>query len=360
MSTMTLSPFAVLTCALAAALSGCAIAQTPTAEPAAAQWRDLFDGRTLEGWQQAGGTAKYRVENGTIVGTTVRGTPNSFLCTDAEFADFEFTYEFRVDPAINSGVQIRSQVTNGKRVRGYQVEIDPSKRSWTAGIYEEGGRGWLDDLADNDPARAALDREGWNRVRVLCEGPRLRTWLNDVPAADLLDAQTATGFIGLQVHSIGAKATPGLEVAWRNLRLRDLAAHTWRPAALAERRYEATEGGDGHQLLPTPAGARAVRFRCEVTGTASESETTVELQIGTARTALAPAKPGEPIRVWIALGAADDDRLVVSVDNRRVAFTGVQASDVRVHVPAGQAMRLTGIEVLRSARGDSAADATRR
>ena len=44
----------------------------------------LFDGKSLKGWTQKNGTAKYRVEDGTIVGTTNEGSPNSFLCTDKD------------------------------------------------------------------------------------------------------------------------------------------------------------------------------------------------------------------------------------------------------------------------------------
>ena len=70
----------------------------------------LFDGKTLEGWQQHGGAAKYDVEDGTVVGTAVAGTPNSFLCTDRHFGDFVLELEFKVDDGLNSGVQIRSHV----------------------------------------------------------------------------------------------------------------------------------------------------------------------------------------------------------------------------------------------------------
>ena len=64
------------------------LAVTAIAAPVAADdkdgFRPLFDGKTLEGWIQRGGKAKYTVENGEIVGTSVLGTPNSFLCTDRD------------------------------------------------------------------------------------------------------------------------------------------------------------------------------------------------------------------------------------------------------------------------------------
>jgi hypothetical protein len=79
----------------------------------AADWVSLFDGKSLDGWVQKNGTATYRVENGAIVGRTAEGSPNSFLCTVKDYADFELEFEVKVDDALNSGVQIRSQTRGG-------------------------------------------------------------------------------------------------------------------------------------------------------------------------------------------------------------------------------------------------------
>jgi hypothetical protein len=185
-------------------------------------WQSLFDGKSLQGWVQRGGQATYAVEEGTIVGRTVTNTPNSFLCTDKDYGDFVVELEFKVDPRLNSGVQIRSESRpdhkNG-RVHGYQVEIDPSARAWTGGIYDEGRRGWLFKLEDNEAARKAFRPGAWNHLRIEAVGDAIKTWLNGVPAADLRDKMTPRGFIALQVHS---SKEAGLSVRWRNLRLQDL------------------------------------------------------------------------------------------------------------------------------------------
>ena len=106
-------------------------------------WIQLFDGKTLDGWTQRGGKAVYAVEDSAIVGSSVPHTSNSFLCTDKHYGDFELELDFRVDSSLNSGVQIRSNslpdYKNGQ-VHGYQVEIDPSSRAWSGGIYDEGRR----------------------------------------------------------------------------------------------------------------------------------------------------------------------------------------------------------------------------
>ena len=209
---------------------------TNAAGAAEQEWKPLVHGNSLDGWVQRGGKAKYQVENGEVIGTCVPKTSNSFLCTARDYDDFELELEFKVAPTLNSGIQIRSQcfdepkeVTTAEktiripagRVHGYQVEIDPSDRAWTCGIYDEGRRGWLNDLKNNKPASQAFRQNEWNKVRVVCQGDSIKTWLNDVPAADLKDNMTPSGFIALQVHGVGDRSEP-IEVRWRNIRIREL------------------------------------------------------------------------------------------------------------------------------------------
>ena len=200
--------------------------------------KPIFDGKTLEGWVQEGGQADYKVEDGAVVGTAVPKTPNSFLCTRKQYGDFVLELEFKVDPSLNSGVQIRSHVykkdttveIRGKKrekkagtVYGYQVEIDPSARAYTGGVYDEARRGWLNDLKDNEAARKAFRQGRWNKFRIICKGDSIKTWVNGVPAADLKDSMTARGFIALQVHGVGKrKDRVGKQVRWRNIRLKEL------------------------------------------------------------------------------------------------------------------------------------------
>ena len=194
------------------------------------KWTSLFNGESLDGWIQRGGKAKYTVEDGCIVGRTIPKTPNSFLCTEKQYGDFILEYEFKVDPRLNSGVQIRSQTKESGRVFGYQIEIDPDtnrNRMWTGGIYDEARRGWLNDLSKNEKARKAFKPNDWNKIKVHANGDSIRTWINGVPAADLVDSMTQSGFIGLQVHGIGNKSDGPYEVRWRNIRIQDMGSHKW-------------------------------------------------------------------------------------------------------------------------------------
>jgi hypothetical protein len=186
-------------------------------------WEMLFNGKNLKGWKQLNGSAKYVVKEGMIIGTTVVGSPNSFLCTQKNYGDFILEYDVWVDPNLNSGVQIRShsykEYQNG-RVHGYQIEIDPSARGWSAGIYDEARRAWLYPLTDNVPAQKAFRQNEWNHYRVEAIGTSLRTWINGVPAANLIDDMDSSGFIALQVHGVGNDQTKaGIQVKWKNLRI---------------------------------------------------------------------------------------------------------------------------------------------
>ena len=185
-------------------------------------WTQLIR-KDLSNWVQRGGEANYRLEEGQIVGTTVPDTPNSFLCTRKNYDDFILELEVKVDQRLNSGIQIRSQSRESYRdgrVHGYQVEIDPSERAWSGGIYDEARRGWLDDLEDQPEARKAFKNGEWNKYRIKAWGDTLRTWVNGVPVAHLVDSVDSSGFIGLQVHS--TEYEEPLQVRWRNIRIKEL------------------------------------------------------------------------------------------------------------------------------------------
>jgi len=188
----------------------------------------IFDGKTLDGWVQYNGTATYRVEDGAIVGKTTPGSPNSFLCSKKHYADFELTFEVKVDNALNSGVQIRSNCQGGApdgRVNGPQVEIEASgKNGAEAGyLYGEAAGGWMTPKADLKPHKHFKDSE-WNSFRIVAKGPRIQVWINDTLISDLTDEAKfkshPKGFLGLQVHGVG-KSGP-FEVRWRKLMLKEL------------------------------------------------------------------------------------------------------------------------------------------
>jgi hypothetical protein len=193
-------------------------------------WKNLFDGKTLKGWHQLNGKAKYEIKDGSIIGTTVPKEPNSFLATDQTYGDFILELELKVGE-MNSGIQIRSlsipEFNNG-RVHGYQVEVDPSSRAWSGGIYDEARRGWMYQTEMNPVAKKAFNKTGWNKYRIEAIGSIIRTWINDIPVAYLVDDLTLKGFIALQVHAI-KDGEGGQQIQWRNIRIQTGAAMKPRP-----------------------------------------------------------------------------------------------------------------------------------
>jgi len=186
-------------------------------------WQSLFNGKDLSGWEILNGTAEYQVENGVIIGVSQLNTPNTFLATKKIYGNFILEFEAKMDNGLNSGVQIRSlsksDYQNG-RVHGYQVELDASARAWSGGLYEEARRGWLYNLECNPKAKTAYKSEEWNKFRIEAIGNNIRVWLNDIPTADLIDEETAEGFIALQVHTIGDDDSKvGKMVRFRNIRI---------------------------------------------------------------------------------------------------------------------------------------------
>jgi len=208
------------------------------------EWINLFDGETLNGWSIHSGSAKYRVEDGSIVGTAVKRSPNTFLCTDQEFSDFILEFEvLLVSPELNSGVQFRSMIAEeemvfwfrndqGKhqprtipadRVYGYQVEIANEASGVSGGVYDEARRAFMDPWWPEKGSKAskAFKDKQWNKYRIECKGSSIRTIVNGVVVADLKDSLNDSGIIGLQVHGVGNDSTP-YEVRWKNIRIMPL------------------------------------------------------------------------------------------------------------------------------------------
>ena len=203
-----------------------------------AELKSIFDGKTLEGWTQKNGTATYVVKDGTILGTTKEGSPNSFLCSNKLYGNFELQFEVKlINNELNSGVQIRSQTKelNDKekkrgdkfgRVNGPQVEIEATKGNGAESgyIYGEACGGWMTPKDKLKPHKHFKNGE-WNKYRVHAEGARIQTWVNGKQVSDLVDKEKLNshpkGFIGLQVHGIRKGSGP-YSVAWRNIKVREI------------------------------------------------------------------------------------------------------------------------------------------
>ena len=203
-------------------------------------WVELFNGKDLNGWKKIGGNAKYDVVNGEIVGTSMANEllpsdptelakmtfedfpKNTFLVSEKAYSDFIVELELKVGN-MNGGIQFRSnsdpKYYNGI-FHGYQCEVDPSERAWSGGVYDEMGRAWLYPVTFNPQARTAIKLNDWNLYRIECIGSSIRTWLNDVPVAHLIDDKVPEGHFGLQVHFTFSEDQVGEQIYWRNIRIK--------------------------------------------------------------------------------------------------------------------------------------------
>lgn len=183
-------------------------------------WKPMFP-NGIEDWSVVGGQADFSFEDDVLTGKAERLRQNSFLVSPREYTDFMLEAEVWIQPGTNSGIQVRSHTRDDGRFHGYQIEIDTSERAWSGGLYDEGRRGWLNPLKDNEEARAAFKNGEWNTYRIEARGNQIQSWVNGVPCADYTDTDpehtTLSGYFGFQVHS-GAAA----EVKWRNVRVAEL------------------------------------------------------------------------------------------------------------------------------------------
>lgn len=195
---------------------------------------DLFNGKDLTGWTPYGGTSNFTVENGQIVGTCVKGSQSTYLCTtDTSFDNFIFTCDFKWDVEGNTGVMFRSRIKPNEKAKidndqtkvvfGPQVEVEePSKgRFWTGGIYGQSCGGYYYPLwlKEHEPTRKAVKKDDWNRVTIFAQGKVVKTWINGVPMSHWVDTDNEypKGYFGLQVH----KGRQG-KIRFRNIKVKRL------------------------------------------------------------------------------------------------------------------------------------------
>lgn len=185
----------------------------------AQNWKNLFNGKNLKGWEIRQGTADYKVDGNQITGVSKFGTRSTYLCTTQRYTDFILEVDVKIDLGLNSGIQFRSMSNENYKegdVHGYQAEIDVSDRKWSGGIFDQSRRGWVYPVTMNRPGQEAFKNGAWNSYRIEAIGNTVRTWVNGVQVANLVDDMTAEGFIALQVHQIKNKEHGGLKVRWKD------------------------------------------------------------------------------------------------------------------------------------------------
>jgi len=185
----------------------------------AQNWTNLFNGKNLDGWEKRQGTADYKVDGNEVIGYSKFGTESTYLCTKKSYGDFILEVDVKIEVGLNSGIQFRSNAHENGEVYSYQAELDASDRKWSGGIFDQSRRGWVYPVTMNEPGRGAFRNGAWNSYRIEAIGNTIRTWVNGVQVANLVDDMTSEGFFALQIHKIKNEKQEGLKVRWRGARI---------------------------------------------------------------------------------------------------------------------------------------------
>jgi putative heme-binding domain-containing protein len=259
----------------------CALLAAPLQAQEAARTEELFDGRTLAGWQ--GEEGFWSVQDGALTGESTPGhlaaRTTYLVWTKSKVRDFELTLEFKLVGG-NSGVQFRSRGAGPYDIAGYQADLEDGP-SWTGCLYEQDGRGVVatrgqqvsyDEQGQRtsttfgDPAEIlAHVRAGeWNTYRIRAAGPRIDLEINGFPTVTVIDRDPAhaasEGCLALQLHQGMA-----MKAQFRKLHLVQLSAGA-RPEAQGPQWIWSTLPAkeDAEAWLGTrfelPAAARSVRI----------------------------------------------------------------------------------------------------
>jgi hypothetical protein len=194
------------------------------------EFRDLFDGKSLEGWIVEGPAMDkadrnmWSVNDGRIA---CLGEGFGFLRYDRrQFSDFTFRVEYRFVPTsggkspANSGLGIRTGRFDPARSR----ETRPSYAAFEVQLLDDAGsrpsaHGTGSLYRYKSPtANRARPAPEWNTIEVTCTGPRITVRLNDQtvleadqselpdvkskpPAAPAPKDKPRRGYVALQSHS---------------------------------------------------------------------------------------------------------------------------------------------------------------
>jgi hypothetical protein len=170
--------------------------------------RSLFDGKTLEGWEGAGGSAAacWEARDGVLVCT---GKEGPWLRSREQFADFDLRLEYRLRAGGNSGVYARVAEGGAHRRPGEGVEIqildDADARYRDLEPSQFSGSVYAIAPATERVSRPAGE---WNTLEIDCKGTTYRITHNGVVILDAgeerfpaLGERRRSGFLGLQNHS---------------------------------------------------------------------------------------------------------------------------------------------------------------
>jgi 3-keto-disaccharide hydrolase len=147
-----------------------------------ADWRSLFDGRSLAGWR------RYRsgdIPSGwhVVDGTLVRDGPGGDIITADTFANFELMLEWKIAPGGNSGIMYRvTEDAEAPYETGPEMQVLDDERH-ADGRSRLTSAGSLYGLYPAPPGVVKPAGE-WNSARIVVNGNHVEHWLNGTKTVD--------------------------------------------------------------------------------------------------------------------------------------------------------------------------------
>jgi len=186
----------------------------------------IFDGKTFDGWEFRGNEKWFRIEDGAIVGGSLKEPipHNEFLASKKEYGDFTLHAECKaVGNGCNGGIQFRSIRTptdsrHSSEMIGYQADMTDTAAYWGA-IYDESRRNRFVAEPKSELIESIFRPNDWNEYKIVCRGNNVKLFLNGTLTVDYTETDAdipARGFIGLQIHS----GSPS-EASYRNVRIEE-------------------------------------------------------------------------------------------------------------------------------------------
>jgi hypothetical protein len=172
------------------------VVSTPLTAPAA-DWRALWDGKSMQGWHVIG-KGQWKVEENALHATNVKSEKEfGHLVTDRDYTNFTVRLKYKAVKG-NSGLYFRIAEKGFSGVTGFQAEIDPDKDA--GGLYETNGRSWVSQPKPEDVAK--WYKPGvWNEMTVTARGGDIVVTVNGMTSAVLKDDPgRSAGKFALQVH----------------------------------------------------------------------------------------------------------------------------------------------------------------
>ena len=220
---------------LALLASACALSSDAPAPAAAVEAEEgfspLFNGRDLTGWAYGPGGPSgegYRVrpdKNGAVIYCTEHDGGNLF--TEQQYDDFILRFEFKLTPAANNGIAIRSPMEGRITYDGIEIQVLDDTHEQHAHIRPAQHHGSVYDVVPAKPGHLKPVGE-WNQEEIIARGSRITVKLNGVTIVDK-DLATITNQRTLAKHPGIKRQTGhigflghGAAVEFRNLRIKPL------------------------------------------------------------------------------------------------------------------------------------------